>query len=90
MSKTCYIYRVDAGYAHKNEYMFREFFYARNKKMLIKYVQNMWRDYHFNKFTVVKIGISNVDEPMRMISDFESWQLKQNYTADAYSERIEP
>ena len=88
--KTTYIYRVDAGYSHKDEYIFREFFYARNKKTLIKYVQNIWKEYHFNKFSVVKIGLSNIEEEMRMISDFESWQLKQHYMADAYAERIEP
>ena len=44
----------------------------------------------YNKFKTIKIGISRDQEELRMISDFESWHLKQYYMADAYSERIEP
>ncbi len=87
--KVTYIYRLEAGYSYKDKPEVVEFFYAPNAKRLIQYAQNMFRDRKFNKYKPVKVGISNVYEEMRMISDFESWQLKQTMTADAYAERIE-
>ena len=89
MSKHTYIYRLEAGYSHKEEPEVIEFFYAPNSKRLIKYAQNIFHDKKYNKYKTVKVGISNNYEDMRQISEFESWQLKQTMTADAYSERIE-
>ena len=90
MSKITYIYRLEAGYSHKKEPEVIEFFYAPNSKRLIQYAQNMYREKKYNMYKPVKIGISKDEHEMRMISDFESWSLKQNYMADAYAERIEP
>ena len=87
MKKT-YIYRLEAGYSYKPEPEVIEFFYAPNSKRLIKYAQNMFKEKKYNKFKTVKVGLSKNEEEMRMISDFESWTLKQNYMADAYAERI--
>ena len=89
MSKHTYIYRLEAGYSHKEQPEVIEFFYAPNSKRLIKYAQNIFHDKKYNKYKTVKVGISNNYEDMRQISEFESWQLKQTMTADAYSERIE-
>ena len=89
-SKITFIYRLEAGYDHKDKPEVIEFFYAPNSKRLIKYAQALFKDKKYNKYKTVKVGFSKVQEEMRMISDFESWQLKQNYTADAYSERIDP
>lgn len=88
--KHMYIYRLEAGYSYKNEPEVIEFFYAPNSKRLVKYAQNMFHDKKYNKFKTVKVGITEDEDEMRMISDFESWNLKQHYMADAYSERIEP
>jgi len=89
MSRTTYIYRLEAGYSYKKDPEVIEFFYAPNSKRLIKYAQNMFKDKKYNLFKTIKVGISKTKEEMRMISDFESWQLKQTMTADAYSERID-
>lgn len=88
--KQTYIYRLEAGYSYKEEPEVIEFFYAPNSKRLVKYAQNMFKDKKYNKYKTIKVGTTKYDEEMRMISDFESWHLKQYYTADAYSERIEP
>ena len=88
--KQTYIYRLEAGYAHKEHPEVIEFFYAPNSRRLIQYAQNMFRDKKYNKYKTVKVGRSKTIEEMRMISDFEGWQLKQQMTADYYSERIEP
>ena len=88
--KHTYIYRLEAGYSYKQEPEIIEFFYAPNSKRLIKYAQSIYKDKKYNKYKTVKVGMSNVIEEMRQISEFESWQLKQTMTADAYSERIEP
>ena len=88
--KHMYIYRLEAGYSHKKEPEVIEFFYAPNSKRLIQYAQNVYRDKKYNKYKTIKIGLSKTLEEMRMISPFESWQLKKNYMADAYAERIEP
>ena len=87
--KTKYIYRLEAGYSYKKDPEIVEFFYAPNSKRLIQYAQNMYKDKKYNKYKTVKVGLSNIQEEMRLISDFESWQLKQSMTAEAYSERIE-
>ena len=89
MSKTCYIYRLEAGYSYKKEPEVIEFFYAPNSKRLIKYAQNLYRDRKFNKYKTIKVGLSSTNEEMRLISDFESWHLKQNCMAEAYSERVD-
>ena len=90
MSKKTYIYRLEAGYAHKEQPEVIEFFYAPNSKRLIKYAQNMYHEKKYNKYRTIKVGMSNTPEEMRLISDFEGWQLKQSMTADYYAERIEP
>lgn len=87
--KRMYIYRLEAGYSHKKEPEVIEFFYAPNSKRLIKYAQNMFHDKKYNKYKTVKVGMTEDEEEMHMISDFESWQLKQHYMADAYSERVD-
>ena len=86
--KKCYIYRLAAGYDGKPPEVI-EFFYAPNAKRLIQYAQQVYRKEKYNKFIPTKVGLSNTLEEMRLISDFESWQLKQSMTADAYSERID-
>ena len=88
-NKLTYIYRLEAGYAHKKDPEVIEFFYAPNSKRLIKYVQNMYHDKKYNKYKTIKVGISKEPQEMRMISDFESWQLRQYCMGDAYAERIE-
>ena len=85
--KNTYIYRLEAGYSYKEEPEVKEFFYAPNSKRLIQYAQNMYRDKKYNKFKTIKVGQSKYQEDMRLISDFESFQLKQSMTADAYAER---
>ena len=86
--KHTYIYRMDIGrYGKLPEVI--EFFYAPNAKRLIQYCWQIYKKEKYNVFKPVKVGLSKTIEEMRMISDFESWQLKQNMTADAYSERIE-
>ena len=87
-AKKCYIYRLEAGYYGKPPEVI-EFFYAPNSKRLIQYAQQIYKKEKYNRYTTVKVGLSNTIEEMRMISDFESWQLKQHMTADAYSERID-
>lgn len=89
MKKT-YIYRLEAGYAHKSEPDIVEFFYAPNSKRLIQYAQKIYRKEKYNKYKPIKVGITKTPEEMRRITEFESWYLKQNMTADFYSERIEP
>lgn len=89
MAKHCYIYRLEAGYSYKDDPEVIEFFYAPNSKRLIQYAQNMYKEKKYNKYRTIKVGMSKDNEEMRMISDFESWTLKQNYKADAYSERID-
>lgn len=86
--KHMYIYRLEAGHDKKPAEVV-EFFYAPNSKRLIQYAQQMYKKEKYNRFTTVKIGLSSTQEEMRLISDFESWWLKQNRTADMYSERIE-
>ena len=86
--KRTYIYRLEAGY-DKKEPTVKEFFYAPNAKRLIQYAQKMYRKEKYNRFNAVKVGLSKVEEPIRLISDFEAWYLKQNMTADFYAERIE-
>lgn len=88
--KHTYIYRLEAGYSYKEKPEVVEFFYAPNSKRLIQYAQAMYKEKKYNKFKPIKVGISKTPEEMRLISDFEGWQLKQYMTADAYSERIEP
>ena len=87
-AKRTYIYRLDIGHYGKPPEVI-EFFYAPNAKRLIQYAQQMYKKEKYNVFKPVKVGLSKTIEEMRMISDFESWQLKQNMTADAYSERVE-
>ena len=87
--KLMYIYRLEAGYSYKDSPEVIEFFYAPNSKRLVKYAQNMFHDKKYNKYKTVKIGITEDEEEMRMISDFESWQLKQHYMGDAYAERVD-
>lgn len=87
--KHTYIYRLEAGYSYKDKPEVIEFFYAPNSKRLIQYAQGIYKEKKYNKFKTVKVGLSNSPEEMRQISEFESWQLKQTMTADAYSERIE-
>ena len=87
--KNTYIYRLEAGYSYKDKPEIIEFFYAPNSKRLVKYAQTMYKDKKYNKFKTVKVGLSKEPEQMRLISDFESWQLKQTMTADFYSERID-
>ena len=89
MSKHTYIYRLEAGYSYKELPEVIEFFYAPNSKRLIQYAQNIYRDKKYNKYRTIKVGMSKTIEEMRQISEFESWQLKQTMTADAYSERID-
>jgi len=87
--KKCYIYRLEAGHdGHPPEVT--EFFYAPNAKRLIQYAQQMYKKERYNKFKPIKIGMSKEDEGIRLISDFESWYLKRNMTAEFYSERNEP
>jgi len=85
-----YIYRLEAGYSYKEEPEVVEFFYAPNSKRLIQYAQGIYKKEKYNKYTTVKVGVTKQPEEMRRISDFESWYLKKNMTADFYSERIEP
>lgn len=87
--KKTYIYRLEAGYNNKPPQII-EFFYAPNSKRLVQYAQNVYKKEKFNKYTTVKVGESKTMEEMRMISDFESWQLKQSMTANAYAERMDP
>lgn len=87
--KKCYIYRLEAGY-DKNPPSVVEFFYAPNAKKLIQYAQAMYKKEKYNKFKPVKVGMSKTDEGIRLISDFESWYLRQNMTAEFYSERNDP
>lgn len=87
--KKTYIYRLEIGYDKKPPQVI-EFFYAPNSKRLIQYAQQMYRKEKYNKYKVIKVGESKYDEEMRMISDFESWYLKQNKMDDFYSERNEP
>ena len=86
--KRTFIYRLEAGYNNKPPEVI-EFFYASNSKKLIQYAQQIWKKEKYNRYTTVKVGLSKTIEEMRMISDFESWQLKQYMTADAYSERVD-
>ena len=88
--KVTRIYRLEAGYSYKEEPEVIEFFYATNSKRLIQYAQNMYRDKKYNKYKTILVGVSKYPEEMRLISDFESFQLKQSMTAPAYSERNEP
>lgn len=87
--KKCYIYRLEAGHDNKPPEVV-EFFYAPNAKRLIQYAQQMYKKERYNKFKPTKVGMSKTDEGIRLISDFESWYLKQNMTAEFYSERNEP
>ena len=87
--KQTIIYRLEAGYSYKETPEVVEFFYAPNSKRLIQYAQNMYRDKKYNKYKTIKVGISKYSEDMRLISDFESWHLKQSMTAPAYAERNE-
>ena len=87
--KHTYIYRLEAGH-DKNPPEVIEFFYAPNSKRLIQYAQAMYKKEKYNKFTVIKVGMSRTSEPIRLISDFEAWYLKQTMTADFYSERNDP
>ena len=84
--KKTYIYRLEAGYANKPPEII-EFFYAPNAKRLIQYAQAMYKKEKFNKFKPVKVGMTKEDEGIRLISDFEQRYLKQNMTAEFYSER---
>ena len=86
--KKTYIYRLEAGHYGKPPEVI-EFFYAPNSKRLIQYAQGMYKKEKYNQFKTVKVGMSKTLEEMRMISDFESWQLKQGMTAEAYAERDE-
>lgn len=88
-AKHMYIYRLEAGY-DKKEPSVTEFFYAPNSKRLIQYAQTVYKKEKYNKFKAVKVGKSEDEKQMRMISDFEAWYLKQNMTAEFYSERNEP
>ena len=90
MSKKTYIYRLEAGYANEEHPREVEFFYAANSKRLIPFAQKLYKDKKYNKYKTIKVGVSKKQEEMRMITDFESWQLKTYMTADSYSERIEP
>ena len=87
--KKMYIYRLEAGY-DKKEPSVTEFFYAPNSKQLIQYAQGIYRKERYNKYTTIKVGESKDEKRMRLISDFEAWYLKQNMTAEFYSERNEP
>ena len=87
--KKCYIYRLEAGHDN-NPPEVVEFFYAPNAKKLIQYAQAMYKKERYNKFRPTKVGMSKTDEGIRLISDFEAWYLKQNMTAEFYSERNEP
>ena len=88
MGKSTYIYRLEAGYSYKAVPEVVEFFYAPNSKRLVKYAQNMFRKEKYNKYKTVKVGLSKNPEEMRMISDFESDELRRGMTADKYAERI--
>jgi len=87
--KIVYIYRLESGYDKKKPDAI-EFFYAPNAKRLIQYAQQFYKDKKYNRFNAVKIGITKNPEPIRLISDFESWYLRQNCMAEFYSERIDP
>ena len=87
--KRMYIYRLESGYDKRDPEAI-EFFYAPNAKRLIQYAQSFYKDRKYNKFKAVKVGITKNPEEMRLISDFESWYLRQNAMAEFYSERIEP
>ena len=87
--KKTYIYRLEAGHANEEPSVI-EFFYAPNAKRLIQHAQAMYKKEKYNKFKAIKVGMTKENEGIRLISDFESWQLKQSMTAPAYSERIEP
>ena len=87
--KKTYIYRLEAGYCNKPPEVI-EFFYAPNAKRLIQYAQMMYKKEKYNKYKPIKVGMTKEDEGIRLISDFEQWYLKQNMTAEFYSERNEP
>ena len=87
--KHMYIYRLEAGFYKKDPEVI-EFFYAPNSKRLIQYAQQIYAKEKYNTYKVVKVGMMKEPEVMRRISDFESWYLRKNMTADFYSERIEP
>ena len=87
--KHMYIYRLESGYDKKPPEAI-EFFYAQNAKKLIQYAQQFYKENKYNKFKAIKVGITKNPEKMRLISDFESWYLRQNAMAEFYSERIEP
>ena len=87
--KRMYIYRLESGYDKKPPEAI-EFFYAPNAKRLIQYAQTFYKKNKYNKFNAVKVGYTTNPEQMRLISDFESWYLRQNAMANFYSERIEP
>ena len=84
-----YIYRLESGYDKKPPEAI-EFFYAPNAKRLILYAQGFYKDKKYNKFKAVKVGLSKDEKEIRLISDFESWYLRQNRMGEFYSERIEP
>ena len=86
--KKMYIYRLSAGY-DKKEPEVVEFFYAPNKKRLIQYAQRFYSPKKYNKFSAVKIGISKDETEIRLISDFESWYLRQYGMGEFYAERDE-
>ncbi len=88
-NKKIYIYRLESGYDGKEPEAI-EFFYAPNAKRLIQYAQTFYKDKKYNRFNAVKVGITKEKEPIRLISNFEAWYLKQNCIAEFYSERIEP
>ena len=87
--KKIYIYRLEAGYGNKDPEMIG-FFYASNSKKLIEYVQQLYKDKKYSKFTTVKVGVTSEPEKMRKISEFEDWYLRQYAKDGNYSERIEP
>lgn len=87
--KHTFIYRLEAGYDQKPPEII-EFFYATNSKQLTEYAKELYKDKKYNKYVTTKLGITKEPRPLEHISDFESWYLRQNMTADFYSERIEP
>ena len=87
--KKTYIYRLEAGHDKKPTEVI-EFFYAPNSKRLIQYAQSLYKKEKYNRFKTIKVGVTKDHEEMRRISDFESWYLKKNMTAEFYSERNEP
>ena len=77
MGKPTYIYSVRAWNNKSNELEIDEFFLAKNKRTLLKYVQNIYKEYKYSKYEITQIGISENNEPMQRINEFDSKKLRQ-------------